>query len=395
MIRSYSRLITGLIICLFSLGSVQAQEDIYEKYDIYRNPVRVFLNKFSFTLTTGYSQTYYSHDLRDVYFFQNSEGQYVFNNDPETLLTAINAYGDWLNNPSLQLSVPINYNVPFDDLPFEYISDPVNPLNPLIYALTSSDLVLPYEYLQNPVGNPAIDDQFALLNTEDNPLGFEGYFGGVPINLQLHYNWRKFRGGIGYMFEVQFARSLEPTIQYGNIRNYQPNFKSSRFTRFYGMLGYNFYSWWRYDFVAEVNYGKLNAGPSFNKSLITRTNHFNFGVSIENNWSEYVRLIIRPGLDFKSYKVNVVDNITFTHRQPSFSLQVGLSINIPEIPRSPMKSDHTQLKHVYTDPRTGQRMEVRGQPMWKRQNPKIGENHRRLNQHLPSRKNKVKSKKRN
>ncbi len=365
MTKSSSRLVATTIICFFFSERLQAQDNLYAKYDIYRNPVRVLLNKFSITLTTGYSQTNYANELSNVYFFQNKQNQYIFNNDPEALLPDINAYEDWLNNPTAQLSTLI-------------IDDEVS-----FYDLS--------EYLQNQANNPSIDEQFVLLNTDENPLGFEGAFSGIPINLQLHYNWRKFRVGIGFTYEVQFAKSLAPTRQDGNIRNYQPNFKSSRFTRFYGMLGYNFYSWWTYDFVAEVNYGKLTSGPSFNKSVISNTGNLNFGLSIENNWSEYVRLIVRPSIDFKSYKINVVDNITLDYRQPSWAIQIGLSINIPEIPRSPMNRDHTQLKHVLTDPKTGRRTEVRGQPIWKKQNPKIGENHRRLNQHLPSRKNKVKS----
>ena len=61
----------------------------------------------------------------------------------------------------------------------------------------------------------------------------------------------------------------------------------------------------------------------------------------------------------------------------AFFFQVGVSINIPEIPRSPMKSDHIQLKHVLSDDE-GRLKEFRGQPIWKVQNPKVGQNHRRL-----------------
>ena len=54
-------------------------------------------------------------------------------------------------------------------------------------------------------------------------------------------------------------------------------------------------------------------------------------------------------------------------------------MNIPELRRSPIKADHVQLKHVITHPRNGRLEEVRGQPLWKKQNPKIGQNNRRLN----------------
>lgn len=392
MSKKNLRIIIGALLVGLSSTVAKAQEDIYKKYDIQRNPLRVFLNKFSFSLTTGYSHTYYSHTLEDVYFFQNQTGQYIFNNDAESLLTNVNAYAHWLNDPSLQLSAPIDYSLPFDGVPYQYFPDPVNPLNPLIYALLSSSASTPADPTGPITLRPAAAP-YLLVNTETQPLGFQGQFSGIPVTLQLHFNWWRLRIGGGYTYEIQFSRPLQPTYLQGSIRPYEPNFNRTRTTRWYGMLGYTFLKWWRYDFVAEVNYGRLKTGPQFNPAAISRNNHFNVGVSIEYNLSEYVRIIARPSWDIKSYQVRVNETLTIRHRNPTLYLQGGLSISIPEIPRSPMKSDHTQLKHVYTNPKNGKRKEVRGQSIWKRQNPKAGENHRRLNQHLPSRKNKVKAKK--
>jgi len=320
------------------------QDDVYSKYDIYRNPVRVFLNKLSITLTTGYSTTVYKHDLSGVYLYQDEASQFIFGKEVEPN-PDFTGFSDWLNNPQEGIQIPVN--------------------------------------------------GVTLLDTDSVNVGFEGTAKGIPINLMIHYEYQRFRGGIGYSYEFQFVRSLAPTFFGDQVRDYQPNFKRTRFTKFYGMLGYKLLSWWHWDFVAEANIGKINPGPQFNRSAISRGLYSNFGISFENNRSEYVRLIIRPGVDIKSYRVNLPDGASVKHNQPTFFLQFGININIPEIPRSPMRSDHTQLKHVYTNPKTGQRMEVRGQSIWKRQNPKAGENHRKPNQHLPSRKNRIKSKKHN
>ncbi|MEM6643539.1 MAG: hypothetical protein AAF616_11215 [Bacteroidota bacterium] len=348
-------------------GRVSGQDNIYQRYDIYRNPIRVILNMFSITATTGYGATFYSHDLNGVFFYQDAQGQYIFNNNVEGVSSAFIGYSDWLNNPSAGLQTTIQS--PFD---------------------------VPFDYLPNPVNNPLLTDQAFLVNTDTTDFGFRGTSHSVPLNAMLHFNYKKFRLGIGYSYERQFVRPLEPTQFMGQVRSYQPNFKSTRFTRLYGMAGYKFYSWWWYDFVAEVNVGRINQGPNqFNRAVISKGLYYNLGVSIEHNWSEYFRIILKPSIDFKSYTVSIPDGSSVRHRQPTFFLQVGVSINIPDIRRSPMKSDHTQLKHVYTDRKTGRREEVRGQPITKRQNPKIGENHRRPNQHMPSRKNRVKRKKRN
>lgn len=355
----------GLILFLIVTSlHISAQESIYQKYDIYRNPIRVILNQFSISATSGYGSTFYSHDLSGVYFYQDASSQFIFNNNIENLSSTFAGYSDWLNDPQLGFETSIEN--PFD---------------------------IPFDYLANPVYNPDLQDPTFLLNTDTSALRFEGIGRGIPINLSLHYNYQKFRIGFGYSYEKQFISAFEPTHFIDQIRDYQPNFKSTRYTRLYGMLGYNFYSWWWYDFVAEVNIGRIKSGPQFNRGAISRGLYYNLGVSIENNLSEYFRLIIKPSLDIKSYTLNLPDGASVLHKQPTFFVQVGISINIPDIRRSPMGNDHTQLKHVYTNPATGMREEVRGQPIHKRQNPKVGENHRRPNQHMPSRKNRVKSKK--
>lgn len=336
------------MLCLLVITNAFSQ-DIYTKYDIYRNPARVFLNKISITATTGYGATLYSHQLEGVYFYQDAENQFIFSNDIENLGSSFSGYSNWLNDPTLGFETSLEN--PFD---------------------------VPFNYLSNPVNNPLLKNETFLVNTDTTDFGFRGTSHGIPINLMLHYEYRDVRIGIGYTYEKQFSRALQPTAFVGEVRPYQPNFNSTRFTRWYGMLGYKFHSWWNYDFVAELNVGKIKAGPQFNRAATTHGLFSNFGVSIENTLSEYFRIIVRPSIDFKSYTTNLPDGASVKHRQPSFFIQFGLSINYPDIPRSPMKSDHIQLKHVYTNPVTGKRMEVRGQPIWKRQNPKVGENHRKL-----------------
>ncbi len=326
-----------------------SSQSIYERYNIHRNPIRVFLNHFSITATTGYTSTSYKHELSGVYFYQNAQNQYIFSNEIENLGSSFVGYSDWLNDP--QIGFETSLEDPFD---------------------------LPFDYISNPVNNPELGSQQFLLNTDTVDFGFEGVSNGIPISLALHYEYRKFRIGLGFTYEKQYSKELQPTSFVEQVRAYQPNYKSTSYTRFFGMLGYNFYQFWSYDFVAEFQIGKLNAGKEFNRSAIQRNLYTNIGISIENNWSEYFRVIIKPGIDLTNYTVNLPDGASVKHTNPTFFLQVGVSINIPDIRRSPMKSDHVQLKHLYTDPKTGRVEEVRGQPIWKKQNPKIGQNHRKL-----------------
>ena len=349
-LRLLRRLI--IIFCvLCSFQSLAQRESVYEKYDIYRSPFRVFLNRFSWTVTTGYGRTYYKHDLEGYYFYQDRNGQYILPTTIPLTGTTFQGYTDWFNDPVLGPEVSIRN--PFD---------------------------VPFPNVSNPVLNPELRNAQFLASADTTEIGFVGISHGIPITLQLHYNFlEKFRIGLGYSWEKQFINELEPTNYQEIIRPYQPNIKSTRYSRFYGTVGYKFYEYYNHLFVAELQYGRIRSGPKqFNRDFVTQGSYLNLGVSMEKELSEYFRVIVKPSIDIKNYKVNVPTGTEIRHGHPTLFLQVGVSINIPEIPRSPISNDHIQLKHVITDPKTGQYREVRGQPITKWQNPKVGQNHRKL-----------------
>lgn len=326
-------------------------EDVYARYDIYRPPVRVFLNKFTWTITTGYGATTYKHNLQGYYFYQTQDAQYVLPTSATLDLPQFQGYENWFNNPVLGEEVTVRN--PFD---------------------------VPYDDVTNPVLNPLLNQGLFFANGDTTEIGFEGVSHGIPITAQLHYVFlEKFRVGLGYSWEKQFVRELEPTTNQSIIRPYQPNFKSTRYSRFYGTVGYQFYSYWEHLYVAELQFGTIRSGPKeFDRTKTRQGTYLNFGVSMEKQLSEYFRIIVKPSVDIKNYQVMIPGGSDIRHGHPTFFLQVGVSINIPEIPRSPIKNDKTQVKHVITDPKTGRLIEVRGQPITKWQNPKVGQNHRKL-----------------
>ncbi len=318
-------------------------QDIYKKYNIHRNPVMLVLNKFSWTLTTGYSRTTNKHELTGYYFYQDSDGQYILPNS-EPLGAQFQGYSDWFNTPTLG-----------DVLPLQ---------------------------------NPTIPEFF--LNNDTANIGFEGISRGIPITFQVHFNFmKKFRIGAGYSWEKHYVKELSPTNYKDIIRPYQPNFESTTYSRLFGTLGYQFYSYYEHLFVVELQVGKIKSRSEFNPSAVKQNLYYNFGVSIEKQLSEYFRIIFKPSLDIRSYKVAIPSGTEISINQPTMLFQVGVSINIPEIPRSPISNDHIQVKHVITDPSTGRLIEVRGQPITKWQNPKVGQNHRKLFQYKRRNKKKL------
>ena len=330
--------------------NLKGQEYEYTEADIYRNPFKLFLNNFSVTFTTGYGVTNYSHDLKGLYLLQTPTDQFIAENTGESLGTEVNVVSNWFNNPIVgqALILEDSFDVPFPPL-------------------------------DNPVNNPLLINSVTIFNADSLGLGFSGKGRSIPLLFALRYNYQKFRIGGGLMLEYHTVGRQKPNVLTTQVREYEPDFKSTFFTRYFMTLGYRFYDFWDYSFAGELQVGKFNAGSNFNSPFIQRGMYVNLGVSIEKNLSEYFRVIVKPSYDFKSYNLSVPNTaVTIKHNQPSWFVQFGISITFPEIPRSPMKSDHVQLKHVITDPATGRLIEVRGQPIWKRQNPKVGENHRKL-----------------
>lgn len=339
-----------LLFLLSNLLAVAQAQDIYARYGIYRNPASVFLNQFSFNLSSGYASTVYQHSLEGFYFFQDNNSQQILRNNQE-IPTVFLGYENWLTDPVSGL--PVDLTDIFD---------------------------LPYAPLEFPVNNPLLINQQYLADADSIGLSFKAINPTIPVLFSIHYQWNDFRIGVGFQYEQHTLNEMKPSVLPGLIRPYQPAYSKTYYTKIFGLFGYQFHEWWDYSFVAEVQLGRASPGPQINTTAIGIGQNFfaNVGVSIEKHFSEYLRLTIRPSYDLKSYVINLPDASTIRHVNPAFMIQVGFSINIPEIPRSPIKSDHVQLKHVIVNPQNGVLMEVRGQPLWKKQNPKVGENHRRL-----------------
>lgn len=339
-----------LIAILSTFGLTAQKQDIYAKYDIYRNPFRVFINKFSFTLTAGYGFTNYEHSLSGYRYFQDANQQMILGKEFDHR-PVFNGFRNWASNP---------------------VSG---------QALVEDDnFAVPYPYLPSPVSNPLLAKNQYLADADSIGLSFGAYAKTIPLLFSIHYDFNDFRLGAGFQYEKHLLQSLKPSVNELIIRPYDFGFKSTRYLKWFGLLGYQFYEYWSYTFVGELQVGAAYLGPQFNTSAIGigQKLFLNLGVNIEKNLSEYFRVVVRPSYDFKRFTINNLDGTDVKHNNGAWLVQVGVSINIPEISRSPQASDHVQVKHVYINAANGKLREVRGQPFWKWQNPKVGQNHRKL-----------------
>lgn len=293
---------------------------------IKRSPIRLFLNKFSLMASTGYGRTFYSPAWEGVDILEGNGESILLENytsDGETInYTGIR---NWLNFP------------------------------------VSDSMATRY-----------LPDGYRIINADSVSTAYKGSGSNIPINLSLHFDIDRFRIGAGYAFDFHKVKKLTPK---GGSHVYEPGFGSTTMKRWYILLGGKVYHWEGWDYFAEIQVGKVKYNSDYNLSMLKSGLTFNFGIPIEYEFSEYFWFFVRPSVEFKRYTLNmpvrypdsgIPQMVDF--KQPAFYATFGFRIKFPEIRRCPVKSCRIQLKHVHSS------REFRGQPIYKVQNPKVGEN---------------------
>ena len=318
-----------ILLFIFNLPSSLGQS-IYKKYGIYRNPALVISNKISWTLSMGSGKTHFNHSLKNFYLYQSSEVQLIRSKNAESFSgDLINGQTSWLNNPTDTEDVNVG------DL-----------------------LDVGYDRLDSSVYNGKFSAQTVFLDGDTADFQFQSQWSSIPINFSAHYEILKFRVGVGIHYEKLRTNVLSPTSNNYGILDYVPGFKTTKLYKYYGTLGYKFYQEWNSAMVGEIQVGNIKSSGEFNNDLMNSSLMVNLGLNYEYHFSEYLRFVLKPSFEIKSYKIKILDALgtlidEVSHKYNAFYIQIGISINIPELRRSPLAADHVQLKHVITDPKNG------------------------------------------
>ena len=127
-----------------------------------------------------------------------------------------------------------------------------------------------------------------------------------------------------------------------------PSSTSSVFKKYFLILGYHVYKYREYELIGDLNMGIWKMGGAFNSEFISKGMYFNLGATVEKHLSEYFTVFSRLSYEFKNYTVALPgSDLTVKHRMPALLLLFGATYRIPELPKNPMKSNHTQLNHIY------------------------------------------------
>lgn len=323
------------VLLLAACPQVQAQrngERQMEEEAPYQSPgapkpniFRTILNKITVGLYTGYGYTQYRQKLDGVSILQRNGSQYLFTSTTGTVNAS---YQNWLNDPQSSLTV---------------------------------------------VPGP----QDKLINSDTLALSMKGGSHSLPFGISLY----------GVLFDrVRLGGGLELSVfsldalQYSEgaqLEDYDAGIKSALAYRFYGLVGARAWRWYEYDFVPELRIGQRKFISQFANDKIDQKLITNLGLSIEKNYSELFRLVLRPSVEWSGYTMNLGGSLNtnstseaqLVTQTPAFYFQAGISLNYPRLPRCPINRCHIQLEHVHFG------KEYRGQPIYRWQNPKYGQNH--------------------
>jgi hypothetical protein len=329
-----SCLLTGLVLSA-AVVPLQAQtfnpyQHNYQGWDgnrIHRSPFRAFLNKFSLSVGGGYGLSYYRHDLPgDLLTSEDSKlilGSYSVTGNEVNFTAAAN----WLNAPQLA------------------------------------------------TGSVTLVDSWELIPADSAMQIYRGKGHSAPLSLSLTYDFARFRIGGGVAWEKHWIGDLYSDQ---DPYPYRADFQSTSFLRYYLTMSARLYSFLGWHYNTELQIGKVSYGDAFDRSSIRNGAFFNLGFPIEYEFSEYMLFFVRPSFELKNYTALLPQTEggglppSVFHRQNALYVQIGFRLKYPEVPRCPIASCSTQMKHVHGN------AEFRGQPFRKKQNPKIGELHPRL-----------------
>lgn len=320
------------IACMVpAIVSAQKQEDedkpVFPLDNFYAkikpNTIRNIFKNFSLGVSTGFGNTFFSHKLVGFGVYQVGGYAPSIFASPNTTARLSN----WVNNVG---------------------ADTVTSVIPRSLFIVSSDSV---------------------------KLGFKGRAINIPLKATLHYEYDRYRIGGGYSYEYMYIGQFHPISYKNSIDNFRPTAPGGFMKKYFGMLGVSFFRWNDLLFTADVNVGGYKPGKNFNSGLIQKGIYANAGVTIEREFSEYLKGFIRPSFEIKNYTLSVAEvGQTINHSINAFYINVGFSYKLPALAKCYNKDCHVQMNHAH-----GNR-EYRSQmhPIYKKQNPMYGENHPKL-----------------
>jgi hypothetical protein len=203
-------------------------------------------------------------------------------------------------------------------------------------------------------------------------LGFKGRGLNIPLKATLHYEYLRYRVGIGYSYEFMTVGRFRPTDFEDQIGTFSPAARGGFMRRFFGMAGVSVLRYQQYLLVADVQIGSFKPSRAFNLGQIQKGLYYNLGVTIERDLSEYFKLFVRPSYDIKKFTIAFPEaGQAIRHGFNAFYLNVGATYRLPELRKCPIDGCKAQINHAHGN----KEYRSKRHPIYKKQNPYYGENY--------------------
>ncbi|WP_139827925.1 hypothetical protein [Marivirga sericea] len=297
--------------------------------EIEANLFRRIAQHFSAEVALGYGSTRYRQNLDEYQIYSNGSNLYLLGEDSLGNSVGI---GNWLNRP--------------------FLTDTLDTASAIWY--------------QNTLNESDQNRSYVIDSLEKRLVG-----GGnaIPIHLKLHFNYDRYRIGAGATFEINSKANLQLKGFPDYVANYESDFKRFYTRKFYLTAGVRYYDFWDFSYFADIEYGNFRLSESaFPGGQVSTNNYWNISLPIEKNFSEYFRLVMRPSLDLKSINTTLPTGQSIKTNLWNLQFQVGVRVSFPLFKKCPISNCEAQKEHRHIDKK------FRGQPIYKWQNPKVGEN---------------------
>lgn len=242
---------------------------------------------------------------------------------------------------------------------------------PIIYPVGGTSQYRNWFNTSSTSNLPVLPTTFRV-NSDTADIGFKGRGLAIPLKATLHYEWKRYRFGLGYSYEYMTVGNFRPISYKNEIGNFSPNARGGFMRKFFGMVGVSAYRYQNYLLVLDAQIGSFKPSRAFNMGQIEKGIYFNVGTTIEKELSEYLKFFVRPSFDVKSFRLGLPEaGQGVKHRFNAFYLNAGFSYRLPELRRCVVDGCKAQINHAHGNKEYRSRI----QPIYKKQNPYYGENH--------------------
>jgi hypothetical protein len=213
------------------------------------------------------------------------------------------------------------------------------------------------------------------VSSADAEIGFKSKSFHIPLRATIHVEFNRFRIGGGYSFEFTKVGEFKP-ISFGNdIHSFSPDVSTFFLKKYFLLVGASVYRYNEYLLSVDANFGGYGLGKKFDKGAISKKPFINLGITIERELSEYFRLFVRPSYELRSYTLNLAEaGKNIDHKFNALYVNLGVTYRIPELRKCVVKGCMAQINHAHGN----KEYRSRRHPVYKKQNPRTGENYPEL-----------------